>query len=68
MDLYTLTREFADSWALLALMLFFVGVVFWAWRPGSRESHDDAANVPFRNETRPAAGGQKGAKAQEALK
>ena len=68
MDLYTLTREFADSWALLALVLFFVGVVFWAWRPGSRECHDDAANVPFRNEQRPAAGGHKGAEAQEALK
>lgn len=68
MDLYTLMREFADSWALLALTLVFVGVVIWAWRPGSRPLHDDAANLPFRNEKRPASGGQNGAKAQEALR
>lgn len=68
MDLYTLMREFADSWALLALVLIFAGVVFWVWRPGSRSLHDDAANVPLRNENRPAAGGQSGAQAQEALK
>lgn len=68
MDLYTLMREFADSWALLALVLIFGAVVLWAWRPGSRPLHDDAANVPFRNEKRPAAGGQSGAQAQEALK
>jgi cytochrome c oxidase cbb3-type subunit 4 len=68
MDLYTLLREFADSWALLALVLFFVAVVFWAYRPGSRATHNDAANVPFRNENRPAAGGQNGTRAQEASK
>ncbi len=68
MDLYTLMREFADSWALLMLVLFFVVVVVWAFRPGSRATHEDAANVPFRNENRPAAGGQNGARAQEALK
>ena len=68
MDLYSLLREFADSWALLALVLMFCGVVFWAWRPGSRALHEDAANVPFRNETRPAQRGTAGAAAQETLK
>lgn len=68
MDLYSLMREFADSWALLALLLVFCGVVIWAWRPGSRALHDDAANVPFRNETRPAQPGKAGARAQETLK
>jgi cytochrome c oxidase cbb3-type subunit IV len=68
MDLYTLMREFADSWALLVLVLFFVAVAFWAYRPGSRPIHDDAANLPFRNEKRPAQGGQNGARALEALK
>ncbi len=55
MDLYTLLREFADSWVLLALVLFFVGVVFWAWRPGSRKMHEDTANIPFRHDDKPAA-------------
>ncbi len=37
MDTYHILRDFADSWVLLACSLFFVGVVVWAFRPGSRE-------------------------------
>lgn len=55
MDWYSLLREFADSWALLALVLIFLGVVVWTFRPGSRPLHDDAAQVPFRND-KPAGG------------
>lgn len=54
MDTYSLMREFADSWALLAMFLAFVGVVLWAFRPGSKKLHDDSANIPFRHEQRPA--------------
>ncbi|MHA6344203.1 cbb3-type cytochrome c oxidase subunit 3 [Roseivivax sp. CAU 1761] len=54
-DTYSLLREFADSWALLALFLFFMGVILWAFRPGSRRLHDDAAASIFR-EARPASG------------
>lgn len=68
MDFYSLLREFADSWALLALLFVFLGVVVWAFRPGSRQLHDDAASVPFRNEKRPAGNGPKGVRAQETLK
>ena len=68
MDLYSLMREFADSWALLALVLMFCGIVFWAYRPGSRSLHDDAANVPFRNDSRPARQDMTDVRAQEALK
>lgn len=50
METYEALRHFADSWGLLALFLFFVGVVVWAFRPGSRALHDDAAQVPFRND------------------
>ena len=49
-DTYSLMREFADSWALLALFLFFVGAFFWVWRPGSRKLHDAAAQSIFREE------------------
>lgn len=48
MELYTLLREFADSWALLALFTFFLGMVVFVFRPGSRTLHDDAAQVPLR--------------------
>jgi cytochrome c oxidase cbb3-type subunit 4 len=56
MDLYSALREFADSWALVALMLFFLGVIAWAFRPGSRAMHEDISQIPFRNEDRPARG------------
>jgi cytochrome c oxidase cbb3-type subunit 4 len=39
---------------LLALTVVFVLVIFWAWRPGSRTVHDDAANSIFRHDTKPA--------------
>lgn len=54
METYSLLREFADSWMLLALTVIFVAVIFWAFRPGSRPVHDDAANSIFRNDRQPA--------------
>ncbi|MBE0412978.1 cbb3-type cytochrome c oxidase subunit 3 [Yoonia sp.] len=51
METYTFLRQLADSWFLLAMTLFFIGVVVWAWRPGSRKMHDNTAMIPFRNET-----------------
>lgn len=50
-DTYSFLRELADSWVLLALVLFYVGAILWAFRPGSRQTHDDAARIPLRNET-----------------
>ena len=55
METYSLLREFADSWMLLVLFLFFVGVILWAIRPGSNKTHRDTAKIPFRNEDKPAA-------------
>ncbi|MDF1856691.1 cbb3-type cytochrome c oxidase subunit 3 [Pseudooceanicola sp.] len=54
MDFYSLLREFADSWMLLVLFGFFVGVIFWVFRPGSRKTYADTAMIPFRNEQAPA--------------
>jgi cytochrome c oxidase cbb3-type subunit IV len=53
MDTYSLMREFADSWALLALFIIFILVVLWAFRPGSRKLHDEIADTVFRNEDKP---------------
>ena len=53
MDIYTQMRAFADSWALLALTLVFLGVIIWVFRPGARRSQQDAAESIFRNEKRP---------------
>lgn len=55
METYTALRHFADSWALLLMFLFFLGVIWWAFRPGSHRAHDESASIPFRHEDRPAA-------------
>ncbi|WP_116133665.1 cbb3-type cytochrome c oxidase subunit 3 [Tropicimonas sp. IMCC34043] len=55
MDHYSFLRELADSWALLALVLFFVGVIVWVFRPGSAKAQRDSANIIFRHDDAPAA-------------
>lgn len=54
MDTYSLLRQIADSWVMLALLLVFVGVILFVWRPGARRMQQDAAESIFRNEKRPA--------------
>ncbi|PZR00796.1 MAG: CcoQ/FixQ family Cbb3-type cytochrome c oxidase assembly chaperone [Cereibacter sphaeroides] len=54
METYSWLRAFADSWVLLALVLIFLFVIFWVWRPGSRKGQDEAARSIFRNEDKPA--------------
>ena len=54
METYSLLRGFADSWHLLFMTVFFVGVIAWAFRPGSRKPQADAATSIFRNDDRPA--------------
>lgn len=56
METYTFLRAMADSWALLVLVLIFLGVIAFVFRPGSRRAQKDAAESIFRNESRPAAG------------
>ena len=51
MDTYSLLREIADSWVLLAMFLFFIGVAIWAFLPSQRGAREDASQIPFRNET-----------------
>ncbi|THH35862.1 cbb3-type cytochrome c oxidase subunit 3 [Aliishimia ponticola] len=50
-DTYSWLRELADSWVLIALFVFYVGAIFWAFRPGSRRTHDEIAQIPLRNDT-----------------
>lgn len=53
MDTYTTLRHFADSWGLLAMMIFFIGVIVLTFRPGSSRIHKDIADIPLRNDDRP---------------
>ena len=47
---YQIMRTFADSWGLLAMALFFVGVVAFAFRPGSRQNADEMARIPLKDD------------------
>lgn len=53
METYSLLREIADSWVLLAMFIFFIGVIVWAFRPGSRDTHRDASEIPMRDDLAP---------------
>lgn len=53
MEHYTFLRHLADSWALLALVIFFVGLIAWVYRPGARKVHDEIAKSIFQNEDKP---------------
>ncbi|OKP77000.1 cbb3-type cytochrome C oxidase subunit 3 [Ensifer adhaerens] len=46
----TAMRQFADSWALLAMTLFFLGVVAFIFRPGAKKAADDAAAIPLKED------------------
>ncbi len=50
METYTAMRHFADSWGLLAMTLFFVGVVLFAFRPGTRSKAEEAARVQLEDD------------------
>ncbi|MFC3117473.1 cbb3-type cytochrome oxidase subunit 3 [Jhaorihella thermophila] len=54
MEEYTALRAFADSWGLLLLFIFFVGVILWVFRPGATRQYRDTANIPFRHDDKPA--------------
>jgi cytochrome c oxidase cbb3-type subunit 4 len=59
-DAYGTLRAFADSWALLLMVLGFAFVVIWVFRPGGTKVQDDAARQIFRNEDSPKKDGRHG--------
>ena len=46
---YDVLRHFADSWVLLAMVLFYLCCVGWAFLPRSRDRNRDAANMIFKD-------------------
>lgn len=47
---YDTVRHAADSWGLVYLLVLFVGVVFFAFRPGSKKASDEAAQIPLKED------------------
>lgn len=53
METYTLLRHLADSWGLLAMVLFFAAIAVWIFRPGAARAQEEAAMQIFRNDDHP---------------
>jgi cytochrome c oxidase cbb3-type subunit 4 len=49
METYETLRHFADSWGLVLMTVFFVGVVAFVFRPGSKAQYERAAQIPLRD-------------------
>ncbi|MDF1791382.1 MAG: cbb3-type cytochrome c oxidase subunit 3 [Thalassobaculaceae bacterium] len=47
---YDSLRQAADSWGLLYMLIIFLGVVAYTFRPGGRKSADDAATIPLKED------------------
>ena len=47
---YDMLRHLADSWGLLVMLLVFLGLIAWPFRPGARNHNRDAADVIFKDE------------------
>ena len=47
---YETIRKFADSWGLVYLVVVFVGVVLFTFRPGSRSQADKNAHIPLKED------------------
>ena len=50
METYTALRQFADSWALLAMVLFFLGAILFVFRPSASHLADEAAQIPLKED------------------
>lgn len=50
MDTYSLLREIADSWVLLAMFAFFIGAAVFAFWPSMAADRRNAADIPFRHD------------------
>ena len=43
----------SDAWGLISLLFFFaffVGVLSWVFRPGSKSAYDECSNIPLKED------------------
>ena len=48
---YDFLRHLADSWGLLAIMLMWLALAAWPFRPSARAANNRAANMIFEDQT-----------------
>ncbi len=46
-------NDFRSAFTVIMLVLF-VGIWIWAWQPQRKKDFDQAANLPFEHEDKPA--------------
>jgi len=47
---YDMLRHFADSWGLLAMVLTFLVLVLWPFRPSARSANEAAKTMIFKDD------------------
>ena len=47
---YNTMRHLADSWGLLYLVVIFLGVIYFTFRPGSKDQADKNAQIPLNED------------------
>lgn len=49
-SIYETLRQLADSWGLLAMLISFLVLILWPFRPGSKSRNQRAANAIFEDQ------------------
>lgn len=47
---YDAMRLFADSWGLVYLVVVFIGVCLFVFRPGSAKTYQEKSEIPLRED------------------
>jgi len=47
---YNEMRHFADIWGLVYLLVIFIAVLVFVFRPGSRRRYEEAARIPLKED------------------
>ncbi len=47
---YDSMRAFADSWFLAAMVVFFIAVVVFVFRPRSKETYEHMSQLPLQDD------------------
>lgn len=50
MSLYDQLRHLADSYGLVGLLILFLGLCLWVFRPGAKQQNREAARSIFAEE------------------
>ena len=47
---YETMRQMADSWGLLYLVISFVAIIAFTFRPGSKKTAEQIAQIPLKED------------------